>query len=95
MTLEEYLSSFENLVARNMKDIDCRSSVCSELERHSGTDEYSPVIQVVKRLHSSRNMSEALKSAKLDTLAFQTALYRMAWYDIESLKSDLTERNER
>ncbi len=42
MTLEEYLASFENLVAQNMRNIDCRSSVCSELEQHSGMGEYSP-----------------------------------------------------
>ena len=95
MTLEEYLASFEKLVDYYMKNIDQRSSVLNELERHSGTDEFSPVIQEVKRLYSDKNKIDALKSATLDTLAFQTALFRMAWYDIESLKCDLTERNDR
>jgi len=94
MTLEEYRDNFELLVKQHMADIEQRDSLYSSLKRHANTDSFSVVYSAVKRIFNDKSGSSTLKSAKLDSLAFNTALYRLALHEIESLKYDLSERND-
>ena len=94
MTFEEYRDSFELLVKQHMTNIELRDSLYSLLKRHAQTDAFSFTYSAIKRMFNDKSVNTALMSAKLDSLAFNTALYRLALHEIEQLKYDLAERND-
>ena len=94
MTLEEFRENFELLVKHHMSDIEQRDSLYASLKRHANTDSFSVVYSALKRIFNDKSSSPTLKSAKIESLAFNTALYRLALHEIESLKYDLSERND-
>lgn len=94
MTFEEFRDNFELLVKQHMTNIEQRDSLYSSLKSHAQTDAFSCVYSAIKRIFNDKNGNATLRNAKLDSLAFNTALYRLALHEIEQLKYDLSERND-
>ena len=93
MTYEQYLDRFEKLVKQNMRNIDARYALMDELERHSTAESYVPNGVELKQLYVAHCENSKKEGAELGLLSYRVALFRLALDEINSLKSDLSERN--
>ena len=95
MTFEQYSNDFEELVKQNMRNIDARYALMDELERYATTESYVPNGVELKRLYAKDCENAKKNSAELGLLSYRVALFRMAIDEINSLKCDLMERDDR